>query len=51
MACDNYRLDMNAAIFGACQCGFPKAEHAESAFGNTVNHAYIDAHCALCTGM
>ena len=28
VACDDYRLDMSAAIFGACKCGFPKAAHS-----------------------
>ena len=28
MACNNYRLDMTAATFGMCQCGYPKIEHA-----------------------
>ena len=25
--CTSYRLDMKAAIFGMCKCGFPKQEH------------------------
>ena len=28
-ACSNYRLDMSAAEFGACVCGYPKMEHEE----------------------
>ena len=27
-ACDNYRVDMAAANFGDCKCGFPKAAHS-----------------------
>ena len=26
-ACDNYRIDLTAAEFGTCKCGFPKAAH------------------------
>ena len=26
-ACDNYRVDIIAATFGTCRCGFPKAAH------------------------
>ena len=26
-ACDNYRLDVTAANFGDCKCGFPKIAH------------------------
>ena len=26
-ACDNYRIDMAAARFGDCKCGFPKVAH------------------------
>ena len=26
-ACDNYQIDMTAASFGQCKCGFPKAAH------------------------
>ena len=29
-ACDNYQIDMTAATFGACKCGFPKAAHCSS---------------------
>ena len=27
-ACDEYRLDMNAARFGDCKCGYPKTQHS-----------------------
>lgn len=30
-ACDNYRIDMTASKFGACKCGWPKADHKISA--------------------
>ena len=29
MACASYQLDMTAATFGACKCGFARAEHGE----------------------
>ena len=32
--CDNYRVDMAAANFGDCKCGFPKKDHAPSAFAS-----------------
>ena len=28
-ACDNYRVDVTAATFGNCKCGYPKAAHAK----------------------
>mmetsp|Transcript_126 Transcript_126/g.397 ORF Transcript_126/g.397 Transcript_126/m.397 type:complete len:1140 (+) Transcript_126:259-3678(+) len=28
--CDNFRLDMTAATFNTCQCGFPKSQHSTS---------------------
>ena len=28
MACNNYRLDMTAATFGVCVCGYKKTDHA-----------------------
>ena len=30
--CDEYSVNMNAANFGECMCGWPKADHATSAF-------------------
>ena len=27
-ACDNYRVNMQAANFGECVCGFPKSAHS-----------------------
>ena len=30
-ACDNYRVDMTAARFGDCKCGWPKAAHSDEA--------------------
>ncbi|GBG34096.1 Hypothetical Protein FCC1311_103192 [Hondaea fermentalgiana] len=27
-ACDNFRLDMTAATFNTCVCGYPKSEHS-----------------------
>ena len=30
-ACDNYRVDVAAARFGDCKCGFPKADHKNTA--------------------
>ena len=30
-ACDDYRVDVTAAVFGACKCGFPKSAHAVTA--------------------
>ena len=29
-ACDKYKLDMTAATFGTCVCGFPKSAHANT---------------------
>ena len=29
-ACDDYRVDMAAARFGDCKCGFPKADHKKT---------------------
>ena len=33
VACNDYRIDLAAAAFGQCKCGFTKAEHAPSAVG------------------
>lgn len=30
--CEEYRVNMEAANFGECMCGWPKADHATSAF-------------------
>ena len=30
-ACDNYRVNLEAANFGDCVCGRPKSEHSEAA--------------------
>ena len=34
-ACDNYRVNMQAASFGECMCGRPRAEHTEEALQTT----------------
>ena len=31
MACCSYTIDVCAAEFGACKCGFPKSAHAQAA--------------------
>jgi len=33
-ACDSYEIDLNAAEFGTCKCGFKKTEHSKSALFN-----------------
>ena len=32
--CENYKVDMAAANFGDCKCGFPKKDHVPSAFAS-----------------
>lgn len=32
-ACDKYQINLEAASFGECICGFPKSAHNEAAFG------------------
>ena len=32
--CENYKVDMAAANFGDCRCGFPKKDHVPSAFAS-----------------
>eukprot|EP01045_Picozoa_sp_COSAG04_P039303 COSAG04_NODE_10951_length_741_cov_2.422118_1_plen_150_part_10 len=34
-ACQRYQVDMSAAVFGNCKCGFPKADHSASALDSS----------------
>jgi len=38
-ACDNYQLDLTAAEFGACKCGFKKHDHPNTTFAPRPSNA------------
>ena len=38
IACSNYQLDMTAARFGDCKCGFPKMDHVRTGGVSTADH-------------